>query len=116
VGCNILLGALPAPARLPAVADGKPRPTEQLRRTWTRFSWLAEQNVESRGWTADVLWCVEQLDRREFRLADVYAFEGHLGKLHPDNRHVRAKIRQQLQMLRDRGILRFLGRGRYEML
>jgi type II restriction enzyme len=33
--------------------------------------------------------------------------------LHPDNRHVRDKIRQQLQVLRNLGLVEFLGRGRY---
>jgi hypothetical protein len=35
-----------------------------------------------------------------------------LEKLHPDNRHVRDKTRQQLQVLRDLGFVGFLGRGR----
>jgi Dam-replacing HTH domain/Dam-replacing family len=34
--------------------------------------------------------------------AEAYAFTRELEKLHPDNRHVRDKIRQQLQVLRDR--------------
>jgi type II restriction enzyme len=37
----------------------------------------------------------------------------HLQKLHPANRHVRDKIRQQLQVLRDLGLIEFLGRGGY---
>jgi type II restriction enzyme len=32
-----------------------------------------------------------------------------LAKLHPNNTHVRDKIRQQLQILRDLGLLDFLG-------
>ena len=36
--------------------------------------------------------------------------------LHPDNRHVRDKIRQQLQVLRDLGLVEFLGRGRYRCM
>jgi hypothetical protein len=43
----------------------------------------------------------------------VYAFAAQLQELHPDNRHVREKIRQQLQVLRDLGFVEFLGRGRY---
>jgi type II restriction enzyme len=31
------------------------------------------------------------------------------------NRHVRQKIRQQLQVLRDRGYLEFKGKGRYRV-
>ena len=34
---------------------------------------------------------------------------------HPENHNVKAKIRQQLQFLQDRGVVRFLGRGRYRM-
>ena len=32
---------------------------------------------------------------------------------HPDNHHIKDKIRQQLQMLRDNGIIEFIGRGHY---
>ncbi|RJQ53985.1 MAG: restriction endonuclease, partial [Nitrospiraceae bacterium] len=31
----------------------------------------------------------------------------------PDNKHIRPKIRQQLQILRDKGIVEFKGQGRY---
>jgi type II restriction enzyme len=65
---------------------------------------------------ADVLACVREIRNPEFALNDVYAFAGRLGALHKDNRNVRPKIRQQLQVLRDRGVLEFLGRGRYRVL
>jgi hypothetical protein len=47
----------------------------------------------------------------EFTTADVYAFTRELEKLHPDNRHVRDKIHQQLQVLRGLGLLLHLERG-----
>ena len=68
------------------------------------------------GWVADVLLCVERIGQVEFTLDDVYKFENYLGELHPENNHVKPKIRQQLQVLRDAGILAFLGRGRYRFL
>ena len=46
-----------------------------------------------------------------FTTADAYAFTRELEKLHPDNRHVKDKIRQQLQVLRDAGLLLHIGRG-----
>jgi len=52
----------------------------------------------------------------EFSNEDVYAFERELETLHPDNRHIRDKIRQQLQVLRDRGFLVHLGRNRWRMV
>jgi Dam-replacing HTH domain/Dam-replacing family len=39
--------------------------------------------------------------------AEAYAFTRELEKLHPDNRHVRDKIHQQLQVLRDRSATRW---------
>ena len=51
--------------------------------------------------------CVEdhtaRTGRPDFTLNDLYAFEARLSALHPANRHVRAKIRQQLQVLRAPG-------------
>jgi type II restriction enzyme len=53
------------------------------------------------------------LNKKEFILRDVYGLVPQLQGLHPDNRHVRDKIRQQLQVLRDLGFVEFLGGGRY---
>ena len=59
--------------------------------------------------------CIEKLGKKEFVSDDVYAFENELKELHPDNRHIKDKIRQQLQILRDRKYLRFVDRGRYQL-
>jgi hypothetical protein len=60
--------------------------------------------------------CIESLKTPHFTLADVYAFEEQLSVRYPGNRNVRAKIRQQLQQLRDAGWLAFEGRGVYRKL
>ena len=44
---------------------------------------------------------------QRFTLDDIYRFEHELSKKYPLNRHVRDKIRQQLQVLRDEGQLVF---------
>ena len=49
--------------------------------------------------------------RGVFTNSDIYAFERELSELHPDNRHIRDKIRQQLQVLRDTGFLTQPERG-----
>jgi type II restriction enzyme len=66
-----------------------------------------------RGWTLDILRIVQSFGKREFGLAEVYAFEHELSRAHPDNRHIQPKIRQQLQILRDLRFVEFLGGGRY---
>ena len=63
----------------------------------------------------DVLNVVRSLNKPDFSLSDVYARDEELARLHPDNRHVRPKIRQQLQVLRDLGLLTFLGGGAYRV-
>lgn len=70
-------------------------------------------NLSSRGWLMDVFRYMEEIKGETFTLQDMYGFEERLAILHPDNHNIRAKIRQQLQMLRDRGLIRFMERGVY---
>jgi len=65
-------------------------------------------------WDDDVARCVRSFANRVFTLREFYAMhEQDLAIRHPRNHHVQDKICQQLQVLRDRGVIRFLGRGRY---
>ena len=116
IGCNILFYTIPPDGQVLAVGQSAAVPPEAVRRKWARFSWLSEMpasETDVRGWTLDVLRCVRTFGRREFTSTEIYRFEQELGAAHPQNRNIRPKIRQQLQLLRDRGIVRFLGRGRY---
>ena len=70
-------------------------------------------NIEARGWLLDVLTCVERMPDASFTLAEIYEFEDELSMKHPDNHNVRAKIRQQLQLLRDKGVIEFVQPGKY---
>ena len=73
------------------------------------------ENIEQRGWVLDVMSCVNRLPC-EFTLRDVYRFADLLKSKHPANHNINAKIRQQLQVLRDMGVIRFLGDGHYRRL
>jgi type II restriction enzyme len=115
IGCNILLHSIPADARIQIVSDGKPVSPATVRAQYARIRPLAKLDAKQRGWTLDVLNVVRSVGKPEFDLAEVYQSEEKLAKLHPANRHVRDKIRQQLQVLRDLGILEFLGGGRYRI-
>ena len=87
VGCNILLDRLPPDARVFAVAQGQARPSAVVRGEWARFKVLDRVNEESQGWAVDVLRCVRRLGD-EFSLNEIYAFDGDLQELHPQNRNV----------------------------
>jgi type II restriction enzyme len=115
VGCNILLEKIPVHARIPVVSEGSPHTPREVRGSYDRLRPLEKLRVEKRGWTLDVLQVVQSVGKLEFTLADVYAHADPLAKLHPNNAHVRDKIRQQLQVLRDLGLLKFLGDGSYRL-
>jgi type II restriction enzyme len=115
VGCNILLNQIPALGKIFLVQNGALQPKELVLSKWQRTLFLRDEGIEARGWLIEVMKCVENIGKREFRLEDVYAFEAALGSLYPENRHVKQKIRQQLQVLRDRGYLDFVSRGYYRL-
>jgi type II restriction enzyme len=115
VGCNILLDHVPSDARIPIVKENRPASPAEVRRAYKRLKPLASLKLENRGWTLDVLNVVRSLDKSEFDLQEIYASEASLLRLHPKNLHVRPKIRQQLQVLRDLGLLEFLGSGTYRL-
>jgi len=116
VGCNILAYKLPRDAFVPVIERERVLPKEIVRQQWKKFSWFASQAAQKREWTTDILRCLNQIEKARFELRDLYAFKHELSKQHPQNRNIEAKIRQQLQILRDKGILRFTGRGAYEMV
>ena len=115
VGCNILLNRIPVDAQIALVRDGVITKPSDVRRQYRRLRPLAELSVENRGWTLDILNAVRSLGKEQFTLAEVYASEPQLARLHPKNQRIRPKIRQQLQVLRDKGFVDFLGGGSYRM-
>ncbi len=115
IGCNILLREVPASGKIYIVKDGLVQPKDGVLAQWKRTLFLRAEGAESRGWLIEVMKCVEAIGRPEFQLDDVYAFEQRLSQFYPNNRHVKQKIRQQLQVLRDRGYLDFVSRGYYRV-
>jgi len=113
VGCNILLGEIPPDGKIPMISAGVPARKQLVREEFSRVKQLALLPPPVRGWTLDVLQAVRQLGKTKFSLQELYAFEARLKALHPKNQNVRPKIRQQLQVLRDLGLLRFGAKGNY---
>jgi hypothetical protein len=62
-----------------------------------------------------VLGLVNDRSRPDFSIDDMYSREEQFSQLFPSNRHVKEKIRQTLQRLRDDGFLTFLGAGKYQV-
>lgn len=111
VGCNILFDQIPLQGRINIIHDRKIRPFEIVQTQMQRASALYTK-IHARGWMIDVLNCVNRLPE-EFTLEQMYTFEQILQRKYPDNHNIRPKIRQQLQVLRDRGVIEFCGNGNY---
>ena len=116
VGCNILLSEIADEGKIKVVSQGVPTSQEDVRLQYQRVRPLARIRAEIRGWTIDILRMIRRLKCDEFSLKDVYGFECDLSTIYPDNRNVRAKIRQQLQVLRNLGFIAFLGGGHYRVI
>lgn len=67
------------------------------------------------GWKEDVRHCIQQFES-DFSLDSFERFLPRLHIKHPRNNNIDAKIRQQLQVLRDEGEIEFLGNGKYRNL
>jgi hypothetical protein len=110
-------------------------PVERLRAAIPRVATLRGQGVEAllriklprrqyrelvhsfSGWLQLTLEGISRIASDDFTMNDVMAVCAPLAAARfPENRHVREKLRQQMQRLRDLGLVLFLGNGRYERL
>lgn len=115
VGCNILLTRIPEMGKVFLVKSGKLLSQDDVLEKWQKTLFLRNAEARTRGWLIEVMNCVELIGKKEFELDDVYAFEARLSSIYPNNYHVKQKIRQQLQVLRDQGYIEFVSRGNYRL-
>ena len=115
IGCNILLSEIPEDGKIPIISAGVPILKKEVRGEFSRVRQLAELPPSLRGWTLDVLRAIRRLGKAEFSLQELYGFETELKSFHPQNQNVRPKLRQQLQVLRDIGLISFLSPGIYRL-
>lgn len=113
VGCNILFDQIPKQGRIPIIQNGSPVDKNIVIAQVKKTQKIKIEDLSARGWLFDVLQCVNAVDSNAFSLDMLYSFENILAQKHPHNHNIRAKIRQQLQMLRDAGLIIFKGNGKY---
>ena len=114
-GCNIAWKNIPAQGKIPVISQREILDPKVVCEKVSTTTALATSKIQARGWLMDVLYCLEQIGRDYFTLQDVYAFTDYLQDRHRENHNVQPKIRQQLQYLRDKGFVEFLGRGEYRL-
>jgi type II restriction enzyme len=117
VGCNISLQHIPQMGKIFYVKNKQVEPKDKVLLIWRKTLFLREERLKrSKGWILDIMNCINKLGKLEFTLDEVYSFEKVLEDKYPNNKHIRDKIRQQLQFMRDNGYIEFIGRGRYRLI
>lgn len=115
-GCNINISSIPESGKIFLIKNKVQIPQETVINNYKKTKTLITKNLDSRGWIMDVLSCIERIPAQDFTLNQVYEFERELKVKHPDNNHVKDKIRQQLQYLRDKGFIEFVSPGHYRKI
>lgn len=116
VGANILFFKIPGSGKIFYVENGKEISKKEVLQKWKKIAFLKKvKQPELKGWILDIMNCIESLGKNKFSLSEIYKFEKDLEKLHPENKNIKAKIRQQLQFLRDKGYLKFIKPGKYKL-
>jgi type II restriction enzyme len=116
IGCNIRLDRIAQDAQIQIIHDSVQNTPISVRDSFQRFNRLQRITPQKRGWATLTLRAIRDINQDTFLLSDLYKSEVIFSRHYPNNNNVRAKIRQQLQVLRDLGYLEFCGKGLYKML
>ncbi|MFA6106662.1 MAG: DpnI domain-containing protein [Patescibacteria group bacterium] len=114
--CSIDLKQIPESGKIFYIKNQEHQSRQRVLDNWQKTLFLREEKEQSaKGWILDVMNCVDRLGKKEFKLDEIYAFAEVLRKKHPNNQHIKDKIRQQMQFLRDKGYLSFVQKGKYKL-
>lgn len=115
-GCNILFSKLPETGKIYIVKDGIFENKKNVLETRQKWLFLEEENQKNKWRIIDTMNCIDKIHDTVFYLDQIYAFENQLKVKYPNNNFIKDKLRQQLQILRDKGVIEFLGQGKYKKL
>lgn len=116
IGCNILSKNIPVNGKIFYIKDGKVIDKKDVLNSWAKTSFLSQQKKENRGWLIEIMRIIDKIPYSNFKLDDMYKFESELKAKFPNNNFIKDKIRQQLQVMRDKGIIEFRERGCYSKI
>lgn len=116
IGCNINLNLIPKSGCIYLIKNSKIENTNEVIEKFNKTIFLRnKENLNLKGWTLDIMKCIDNLNKNDFTLDEIYLFENNLALKYPENNNIKPKIRQQLQILRDNDYIEFLGEGKYRL-
>ena len=116
IGCKIDISKIPNSGKIFLVKNSKVIDSEIVNHSFNRTLFIRKKSKAAKGWILDILKCVDEIPNDVFSLSEVYKFESQLKLKHPNNHFIKDKIRQQLQILRDKGFVEFISRGKYKKI
>ena len=116
IGCNIDISKVADSGKVFLVKNSEVIDRKIVSQSFNKTLFLREKSNEAKGWILDIMKCVDEIKSDAFTLDEIYRFEQKLKVKYPNNSFIKDKIRQQLQILRDKGIIEFVGRGKYKKL
>lgn len=116
IGCNIDVSNVAEAGKVFLVKNAQIIDKKVVENAFNQTMFLREKSNDSKGWILDILRCIDAVKKNSFTLDEIYQFENKLKLKYPDNNFIKDKIRQQLQVLRDRGVIEFIGRGKYKKI
>lgn len=116
VGCNIDISNVAEAGKVFLIKDSKLIDKKNVETSFKKTLFLRDKTTDSKGWILDLMTCIDLIKKDAFTLDDIYKFEEKLKVKYPNNNFIKDKIRQQLQLLRDKGIIEFNGRGNYKKI
>ena len=116
IGCNIDISNVAEAGKVFLVKNSELIDRTIVENSFKKTLFIRSQSFDSKGWILDIMLCVDSIPKNVFTLEDVYKFENKLKLKYPNNNFIKDKVRQQLQVLRDKGIIEFISRGNYKKI
>lgn len=116
IGCNIDISKVADVGKVYLIKNAKTINQEIVKETFNKTLFLRTKSKDAKGWILDIMNCIDSIKKETFTLDEVYKFEQKLKSKYPNNNFIKDKIRQQLQVLRDKGIIEFTEPGIYKKI
>lgn len=117
IGCNIAVHKIPEAGKIYYIKNSISLKKETVLQAWNATKFLRiDKTDESKGWLLDTMYYIDKIGLNDFTIDQLYEFEPYFKLKYPSNSHIKEKLRQKLQVLRDNGYLEFVSRGKYKII
>jgi len=116
IGCNIDISNVAEAGKVFLVKNSALIDKKIVNQAFNKTLFLRNKTKDAKGWILHIMRCVDDIKKDSFTIEDMYTFENSLKEKYPNNNFIKDKIRQQLQLLRDKGLIEFKGRGIYKKI